>query len=332
MKALLALSGVLAAALAGLSALAVLLSSTDAGGSCSAPGEAASSSAGVGRWVATAYGPPWGGIEGNGITATGLDLTGGRPALEVAVDPRVIALRSYVHVRPNPFGTSGAFYAGDTGGAIIGRHVDIYDWRGRASQDSWGQRSVSVTPAPTPGAGNLLGGVAPSPPTAGGCQAAIGDGVLGLTVGQTARVLPDGGAAAPREAPAAVRLAIAAGNVIHTRPYPEPDVHFGTLAKIWPAYDCSGATSFVLYVVGLLGPNALDSTGLESYGLPGPGRWITIYANSAHAWIVVAGIALDTASYGGPPVPAGSGPRWRSQPLANLSDGTSYVARHPRGL
>lgn len=131
----------------------------------------------------------------------------------------------------------------------------------------------------------------------------------------------------------AVKLAIAAGNLIHTRPYPEPkDVHYGTLAKLWPAYDCSGATSFLLYAAGLMSATALDSTELESYGEPGPGRWITVYANSAHAWIVVAGIALDTASYGGPAIPAGSGPRWRSEPLANLSDGTTYIARHPPGL
>ena len=71
---------------------------------------------------------------------------------------------------------------------------------------------------------------------------------------------------------------------------------------------------------------------LEDYGLPGAGRWITIYANSAHAWIVVAGIALDTADYGGPPVPAGSGPRWRADPIANLQDGSAYVIRHPPGL
>jgi hypothetical protein len=87
--------------------------------------------------------------------------------------------------------------------------------------------------------------------------------------------------------------------------------------------------AFVLYGARLMGSGALDSTGLESYGLPGPARRITVYANSAHAWIVVAGIALDTASYGGLPIPAGSGPRWRSEPLANLSDGTSYITRHP---
>ena len=76
--------------------------------------------AGNGAWLATAYGPPWGGIQGDGVTATGINLTAGPPMLEVAVDPSVIPLRSFVHVKPNPFDTSGAFYAGDTGGAISG--------------------------------------------------------------------------------------------------------------------------------------------------------------------------------------------------------------------
>jgi len=333
---LLALTGALATALLGLAVLAVLLSTSQAGGACSL-GSAESAPGRSGSWLATAYGPPWGGIQGDGITATGLNLSAAPAVFEVAVDPSVIALRSYVHVQPNPFGTSSAFYAGDTGGAIIGKHIDIYDWRGRVSQDAWGQRTVTVTAAPDPGAGNLLGGVAPVPPSesgpaAAGCQPAELQGTLGLTAGQTAHILPGGAATAPQEAPTAVKLAIAAGNLIHTRPYPEPDVHYGTLAKLWPAYDCSGATSFVLYSAGLIGPTALDSTALESYGLPGPGRWITVYANSAHAWIVIAGIALDTANYGGPPIPAGSGPRWRSEPLANLGDGTLYVARHPPGL
>jgi hypothetical protein len=88
----------------------------------------------------------------------------------------------------------------------------------------------------------------------------------------------------------------------------------------------------VLYEAGLLGATAETSTGFESYGLPGPGRWITLYANSAHVWIVIAGVALDTAEYGGPPMPAGSGPRWRADPTANLQDGSAYVVRHPSGV
>ncbi len=331
MKGLLALTGLLAAALPALGVTALLLSTSAHGGACQLPGETPAATAHAGAWTATAYGPPWGGIQGDGITATGLNLTAGPPAYEIAVDPSVIPLGSYVHVQPNPFGTSSAFYAGDTGSAITGQHIDIYDWYGRANQNAWGTRTVTVTPAPNPGADNLLGGVSPTPTTneTPSCPAA---GALGLTAGQTARIQPDGSATAPKEAPTPVKLAIAAGNLIHTRPYPEPDQHYGTLAQLWPAYDCSGATSFVLYAAGLLGPTALDSTELESYGQPGPGRWITVYANSAHTWIVIAGIALDTSGYGGPPVPSDSGPRWRSQPLANLSDGTTYIARHPPGL
>jgi hypothetical protein len=109
-----------------------------------------------------------------------------------------------------------------------------------------------------------------------------------------------------------------------------------TLTRIGPnsggQANCSGATSFVLYAAGVPGTTALDSTELENYGQPDPGHWITVYANSTHAWIVIAGIALDTADYCGPPIPAGTGPRWRAEPLANLSDGTTYVARHPAGL
>jgi 3D (Asp-Asp-Asp) domain-containing protein len=284
------------------------------------------------EWLATAYGPPWDDGDGSGITATGLNLSAGPPTLEVAVDPSVIALGSYVYVQPNPFHTTQAFYAGDTGSAILGHHIDIYDWQGRANQQAWGTRTVSVTAAPSSGAGNLLGAIPTSTPTSGGAADACANGTLGLTAAETAAVESDGSALAPADAPTAVKLAIAAGNQIHTLPYPTPDVHYGPLSQLWPAYDCSGATSFVLYMAGLLGPTAETSTGLESYGLPGPGRWITLYANSAHVWIVVAGIALDTANYGGPPIPAGSGPRWRTNPTANLQDGSDYIVRHPPGL
>jgi 3D (Asp-Asp-Asp) domain-containing protein len=323
----------------GLFAVVVVLVVAVAGASsasalCAAPSGLATGATGSsGSWLATAYGPPWGGIQGDGVTATGINLTAGPAMYEVAVDPSVIALGSYVYVQPNPFGTTSAFYAGDTGGAIKGDHVDIYDWRGRADQDAWGTRQVTVTPAPTPGAGNLLGDVPISDASATPAAApACVDATVGLSAAQTAQIEPDGSALAPASAPAAVQQAIAAGNAIHTYPYPVPDVHYGSLAQMWPAYDCSGATSFVLYEAGLLGPSAGVAADFETYGLPGPGRWISLYANSTHVWIVVAGIALDTAEYGGAPVPAGSGPRWRVDPLANLEDGEQYVVRHPPGL
>ena len=88
----------------------------------------------------------------------------------------------------------------------------------------------------------------------------------------------------------------------------------------------------MLYRAGLHDVNAQVSGDLENWGDPGPGKWITIYANSDHVFTVIAGRAFDTADYGGPNIPAGSGPRWRSNPLGNLQDGLSYVVRHPSGL
>jgi peptidoglycan hydrolase-like protein with peptidoglycan-binding domain len=147
-------------------------------------------------------------------------------------------------------------------------------------------------------------------------------------VGRT-RINADGTATAPAGVPAIVKRIVAAANRIIDKPYAYGGGH-GTWND--SAYDCSGAVSYALHGAGLLSAPQ-DSTGLESYGSPGRGRWVTIYANSGHTWIVVAGRAFDTAGYSGPNIPAGSGPRWRWDPLANLGDGTGgYVVRHPAGL
>jgi peptidoglycan hydrolase-like protein with peptidoglycan-binding domain len=149
----------------------------------------------------------------------------------------------------------------------------------------------------------------------------------GGTVG-TATINSDGTATAPSGAPAIVAQVIASANKIIDKPY----IYGGGHGQ-WndSGYDCSGAVSFALHGANLLSAPE-DSTGLESYGSPGPGTWITIYADSAHTFIVVAGRAFDTADYGGPDIPSGTGPRWRSDPLGNLADGGNYVVRHPSGL
>jgi peptidoglycan hydrolase-like protein with peptidoglycan-binding domain len=143
-----------------------------------------------------------------------------------------------------------------------------------------------------------------------------------------ARINSDGTATAPAGAPAVVQAVIAAANQIHTKPY----IYAGGHGK-WndAGYDCSGAVSYALHGAGLLSAPE-DSTGLESYGSPGPGQWITIYADAQHTFVVVAGIAFDTADYGGPNIPGGTGPRWRSNPTGNLADGGDYVVRHPAAL
>jgi peptidoglycan hydrolase-like protein with peptidoglycan-binding domain len=146
--------------------------------------------------------------------------------------------------------------------------------------------------------------------------------------GARAQINSDGTASAPASAPAVVQRVIQAANQIINTSYCFGGGH-GSFSS--SCYDCSGSASFALHGGGLLS-SPEDSTGLESYGAAGPGRWITVYANAGHAFLVVAGRAFDTANMGGPNIPAGTGPRWRSNPLGNLGDGGSYVARHPPGL
>jgi peptidoglycan hydrolase-like protein with peptidoglycan-binding domain len=154
--------------------------------------------------------------------------------------------------------------------------------------------------------------------------------VLAVAGGAVAKatINSDGTATAPSGAPAVVQTMITSANQIIDKPY----IYAGGHGR-WNdnGYDCSGAVSFALHGAGLLSSSE-DSTGLESFGSPGPGRWVTIYADAGHTWVVIAGIAFDTANFGGPNIPGGSGPRWRTNPTGNLADGGSYVVRHPAGL
>lgn len=102
-------------------------------------------------FVATAYGPPWGGIQGTGTTATGIKLPAaptGRvgPPYIVAVDPSVIPLGSKLKIWPNPAGDPNIVWtASDTGGAIKGNRIDFLDLAGRSSQNTFGRQPVSVS-------------------------------------------------------------------------------------------------------------------------------------------------------------------------------------------
>jgi 3D (Asp-Asp-Asp) domain-containing protein len=295
-----------------------------------------------GHWEATAYGPPWGGIQGDGITATGINLSAGQPAYVIAVDPSLITLGSFEHVTPNPFGTDHEFYAGDTGGAIVGQHIDIYDWQGRTAQNSWGKRDVTVTAAPTPGTGNLLDEITPTAAdqtATNSTDCSSAPTTLTLTPGQTATVLPDGQAAAPADAPAAVKLAIAAGNQLIDKPDIWGGGHGQPLTDLAAGYDCSSSTSYILHAADLFGDYAQTAEQLATYGESGPGQWITVYANSAHAFIEIAGIVMDTAWYAPvKPTTPDSGPRWQpasmitAQYAGDQTDGNGgFVQRHPQG-
>jgi hypothetical protein len=142
-----------------------------------------------------------------------------------------------------------------------------------------------------------------------------------------ARINADGTATLPANAPPVVQQVVAAANHIINTSYCYAGGHGSWRSR---CYDCSGSVSYALHGGGLLA-SPEDSTGFESYGDPGPGHWITIYANSGHAFLVVAGRGFDTANYSGPNIPAGSGPRWRSNPNADTYGG-GWVVRHPPGL
>jgi cell wall-associated NlpC family hydrolase len=124
-----------------------------------------------------------------------------------------------------------------------------------------------------------------------------------------AKIRKDGTAVAPADAPAQIQTAIAAANAIHTFPYVWGGGHRSFFAS---GYDCSGAVSYVLHAAGLLA-SPMTSGGLaSSWGLPGKGRWITVYGNASHAYMVIAGKRYDTSS-GGDRWNQGSGPRWRKK-------------------
>jgi peptidoglycan hydrolase CwlO-like protein len=128
-----------------------------------------------------------------------------------------------------------------------------------------------------------------------------------------------GDAIPPANAPLAIRGVIAAANQIDDTPYIWGGGHGSFTSS---GYDCSGAVSFALHGGGFLS-SPLDSTGLEVWGAPGGGNWITVFANSGHAWAYIAGLRWDTGGPGG-----GNGPRWST---VMRDDTSSFVARHPAG-
>jgi cell wall-associated NlpC family hydrolase len=145
-------------------------------------------------------------------------------------------------------------------------------------------------------------------------------------VGPVGTILPDGTAVAPPEAPPQVHAAVQAANQIIGKPYRYGGGH----AKVDDAgYDCSGTVSFALGERGanlLEDGTPLDSSSFMRWGEAGPGQWITVYTNPGHAFVVIAGMRLDTS-------PAGDkggqrGPRWRPA----LRSTRGFRARHPEGL
>jgi len=137
--------------------------------------------------------------------------------------------------------------------------------------------------------------------------------------GDSTAILLTGVALAPTDAPEAVKGAIDAANTIIGRPYIWGGGHASFYSR---GYDCSGSVSFALFGGGLI-PRPLSSGELEHWGDPGPGKWITVYANAGHTFAEIAGLRWDTVGD-----EQGTGPRWH---LAG-TDTSGFVVRHPPGL
>lgn len=144
----------------------------------------------------------------------------------------------------------------------------------------------------------------------------LGTSAYAIT-GPRARVLSDGTAVAPENAPESVKRVIQAGNAIANLPY-----KWGGGHGAWRdnGYDCSGSVSFALAGAGLLDAPR-TSGGFMTFGAPGPGEWITIHAGSGHMYMVVAGLRFDTSG-------ANGGTRWQAEPRGM----SGLQVRHIPGL
>jgi len=154
----------------------------------------------------------------------------------------------------------------------------------------------------------------------------VGYGVPALQpviAGPQATLRENGLAQAPADAPPAVQQAIWAANEIIGKPYRYGGGH--RLGFKDRGYDCSGTISYALNGAALL-KRPLDSSSFLRWGEAGPGQWITVYTNPGHAFVVIAGLRLDTSAAGDRS--GGKGPRWR--PALRSTKG--FKARHPLGL
>jgi hypothetical protein len=150
--------------------------------------------------------------------------------------------------------------------------------------------------------------------------------VASLALAGPASALPraqlDGSrAVAPKAAPRVVKKMIRAGNRIRHKRYKWGGGHGDWKDK---GYDCSGAVSYVLHKAGLL-DYPLTSGGFMKWGAKRRGRWVSIFANKDHVFMVVAGLRFDT-SY----ITDGdrSGPGWSEY----MRSAKGFRTRHPRGL
>ena len=189
-----------------------------------------------------------------------------------------------------------------------------------ASSFAFAQAAIAQTPAGGTDPDDEQVAPAPAPAPTGGSE--YGAEPWRPIVAGTRAKLINGVAHAPELAPPTVQAAIWATNLIIGKPYRYGGGH-GRFDDT--AYDCSGTVSFALRGGGLL-DTPLDSSSFMRWGERGKGQWITIYTNPGHAFVVIAGLRLDTSAAGDR---SGlKGPRWRPR----LRSTRGFKSRHPVGF
>ncbi len=159
---------------------------------------------------------------------------------------------------------------------------------------------------------------------------AISASALSITGGslvyyyQQPQILPlyfDGVYAQARpEHPPLVHAVVRFCNEIQGKPYVRGGGHQVLFDE---AFDCSGSISHVLFRAGLL-DRPLTSSGFASYGLSGPGRFLSIFVKPGnHVFMSVCGLRYDTTDKKSSP-----GPAWRPQPRSP----NGFINRHPSGF
>ena len=175
------------------------------------------------------------------------------------------------------------------------------------------------------------------------CACVVALAVPGVATAAAPKAAPTGGAAfvppppppkrakvwmgraiAPAGAPARVKQVIEYGNQIIGKPYRYGGGHRRFGRALDSGYDCSGSISHALWGGRFLRA-PLNSSGFMSWGQSGPGRWITVYAHGGHAYLVVAGLRLDTSLREDP---SRTGPQWSRK----LRESASFTPRHPAGF
>jgi hypothetical protein len=217
-----------------------------------------------------------------------------------------------------PPATSGPGQAGAAGGPGRAHPQAVEPVAGAVAPAPGGGGPASVSVGAPSGSGT--GGSLSQPISNAQVRAELAASGLSASPYQST-LTPNLLAIAPIGAPPQVQAVINAGNEIAHLPYIWGGGH---LRYEDNGYDCSGSISFVLAAAGLL--NGTETSGqLMSYGDPGPGKWITIFAAPGHTFMYVAGLRFDTVAL------AQAGSRWSNR-SGSAADGGGFVARHPPGL